>query len=125
MRPAGRPHQTAITAGVLGQTLTVLGEYPEAEPLLTSSLAGLARTFGKQHSLTAEARQRLIRLYEAWDRPADADASGCRPAERVRGSPRRNALKTDGASHPALQRCASGFGVGQPLRALTPRPNRH
>ena len=46
--------------------------YAEAEPLLTSSYAVIAKQAGTGHPRTQAALNRVIQLYEAWDKPTKA-----------------------------------------------------
>jgi tetratricopeptide (TPR) repeat protein len=63
----------ASSEGVLGECLTRRGRYREAETLLLRSHEALAAAMGETHERTAEARRRLVALYEAWGRPARAE----------------------------------------------------
>jgi serine/threonine protein kinase len=56
-------HPNAIAEGLLGETLTRLGRYDEAEPFLLKSL---------EMYETRDARLRLIAMYESWGKPAEA-----------------------------------------------------
>jgi tetratricopeptide (TPR) repeat protein len=64
--------QTAYTETVLGDCLTALGHYPEAEKLLLEGYKVLVAKprFPSFHRRTLV--QRLVRLYEAWSKPAQA-----------------------------------------------------
>jgi tetratricopeptide (TPR) repeat protein len=64
----------AASESALGACLTALGRYPEAEALLLRGYEGLKASRGDTHERTVEARQRLVVLYEAWDRPGRAAA---------------------------------------------------
>lgn len=57
---------------VLGSALAAQGRFREAEDLLTSSYAAMIEAPGVGHPSTQEARQRLVELYEAWDKPERA-----------------------------------------------------
>jgi serine/threonine-protein kinase len=59
----------ADTESILGGCLTVLGRFPEAEPLLLESYPLLQRDKGEGAKHVAEARQRIIELYTAWGKP--------------------------------------------------------
>ena len=63
------PHWlTAYTESLLGECLTELGQHEEAEPLLINSYPSL-----EEHPEQARAAlQRIIRLYDTWDRPDQA-----------------------------------------------------
>ena len=56
-------------ASALGECLTVQKRYPEAEPILTDSYNELKSKLGDQNRRTVEARQRLVKLYELWEKP--------------------------------------------------------
>jgi serine/threonine-protein kinase len=56
-------------ASALGECLTVQKRYAEAEPLLTESYNELKSKLGDQNKRTVEARQRLVKLYELWEKP--------------------------------------------------------
>jgi serine/threonine protein kinase/tetratricopeptide (TPR) repeat protein len=62
----------ASSEGVLGDCLSRRGRYAAAEPLLLRAHEALAAQFGPGHERAVEARRRLVALYEAWGRPADA-----------------------------------------------------
>ena len=64
--------RTADTASLLGGSLVGLGRLEEAEPLLVGAYENLVETRGPEHPFTTAARQRVVDLYTAWDRPADA-----------------------------------------------------
>ena len=57
---------------ILGDFLTTAGRYGEAETLLLSGEAGLVTARGESAPIVADARRRLVRLYQAWKRPDDA-----------------------------------------------------
>jgi len=60
---------------LLGATLMAQGKYAEAEPLLLSGYEGLQKQ-SPAISVDAnlpEAGQRLVQLYTAWEKPAQAD----------------------------------------------------
>jgi serine/threonine protein kinase len=56
----------------LGACLVALGRYAEAEALLLRAHAALETSRGRDHERTAEARQRLVALYDAWGQPGQA-----------------------------------------------------
>ena len=62
----------AASEGTLGACLTSRGRYAEAEVLLLRSHEGLRASRGDTHTLTLEARRRLIALYDAWGKPEQA-----------------------------------------------------
>ena len=70
----------ASSESVLGACLTAEGRYREAEALLLRAHAGLEASRGRDHPRTAEARKRLVDLYQAWGRPnlAAAWSTGAR-----------------------------------------------
>jgi len=61
--------QTVEYAGRLGDCLRRLGEFDDAETLLLESHAGLLAAFGEAHARTVAAIQRLVQLYESWEKP--------------------------------------------------------
>ncbi len=63
----------ANSESTLGECLAREGKLPDAERLLLRSYEGLKSTFGASHEKTREALERIIVLYEAWKRPADAE----------------------------------------------------
>ena len=64
--------KTAKTESVLGACLTGLGKYGEAEPYLLRGYPIIAKDKGSDHRRTIEAIQRVINLYEAWNKPDKA-----------------------------------------------------
>ncbi len=56
----------------LGATLTATGEFPEAEKLLLKGYDTLAADIEVQTDVLSEARDRVVALYDAWNRPDDA-----------------------------------------------------
>jgi tetratricopeptide (TPR) repeat protein len=60
------------TESALGECLTAQQRYAEAEPLLTDGYTGLIWKLGEKDVRTVEARQRLAKLYDAWDKPEQA-----------------------------------------------------
>ena len=70
------PTEHWLTAQLLvlhGRCLTRLARHDEAEPKLLEAHERLASTFGDDHSRTRGAVRALAELYDAMDRPADAD----------------------------------------------------
>ncbi|HEY3241803.1 MAG TPA: serine/threonine-protein kinase, partial [Phycisphaerae bacterium] len=63
---------TAYAENMLGGALTALGHYEEAEPLLLHSYPRIRDTLGRNDDRTFRARRRIVDMYEAWGRPADA-----------------------------------------------------
>jgi serine/threonine-protein kinase len=66
--PKGDP-MISNAASALGECLTAQTRYPEAEPLLTESYNELQAKLGDKNSRTVEARQRLFKLYDVWNKP--------------------------------------------------------
>jgi eukaryotic-like serine/threonine-protein kinase len=61
-----------VANSALGECLTTQKRFTEAEPLLVESYAALRSRLGQRDPRTAEALQRLVKLYDAWDKPAQA-----------------------------------------------------
>ena len=59
----------AIARSMLGVCLTELTRYAEAEVDLLEALSALELEYGVDHTRTRTTRERLVTLYEAWDRP--------------------------------------------------------
>jgi tetratricopeptide (TPR) repeat protein len=59
-------------ASALGECLLAQKRYAEAEPLLVDSYNELKSTLGEHHKKTLEARQRLAKLYDNWEKPDQA-----------------------------------------------------
>jgi eukaryotic-like serine/threonine-protein kinase len=59
-------------ASALGECLTVEQRYADAEPLLIESYNELKSKLGDQEKRTVEARQRLAKLYDDWNKPDQA-----------------------------------------------------
>ncbi|MGE0131111.1 MAG: tetratricopeptide repeat protein [Blastocatellales bacterium] len=59
-------------AGILGECLTLLKRYDEAERFLSESYTGFQSIRGERSPEWEEARQRLVKLYEAWGKPEQA-----------------------------------------------------
>jgi serine/threonine protein kinase/tetratricopeptide (TPR) repeat protein len=57
----------------LGVCLKAQGRFAEAEPLLVQGYTALQASRGGRATITREALQRLVGLYDAWGRPAEAD----------------------------------------------------
>ena len=62
----------AKTQSLLGGCLTTLGKYAEAESLLLESNAVLRSVQAGNDDLAREVCQKLVDLYEAWDKPERA-----------------------------------------------------
>jgi hypothetical protein len=65
---------TANAESLLGGCLTVQAHYAEAEPLLLQGHDGLAAAKGTPPDRLRDARQRLITLYEKWQKHEQAAA---------------------------------------------------
>jgi eukaryotic-like serine/threonine-protein kinase len=61
-----RPNIRAVTTSLLGDCLTTLNRFPEAEKLLKESHAELVSIKGAQYPETKLAQQRLDHLYQVW-----------------------------------------------------------
>jgi hypothetical protein len=57
----------------MGSFLTLEGRYEEAEPLLVESFELLRQERGMDFQYTQQALQTLIRFYELWERPDEAE----------------------------------------------------
>ncbi len=64
--------RTASSEGILGDFYTRVGRYAEAERLLLASESTLAADRGPSSEAMIDAHQRLVRLYTAWPKPAQA-----------------------------------------------------
>lgn len=60
------------SASHLGECLTLLLRYTEAEPFLLEGYHHFKAHYGEQHPSTAEVQQRLVNLYQAWRKPEQA-----------------------------------------------------
>jgi serine/threonine protein kinase len=66
-------HQkTAEMESLLGACLAAQHKFAEAEPLLVTSYQVLAKVPGTSVTQRHKARQRLVQLYDAWGKPAEA-----------------------------------------------------
>ncbi|MBX3359008.1 MAG: serine/threonine protein kinase [Phycisphaeraceae bacterium] len=72
----------AIFRNNLGDCLTEMKRFEEAESELKASLPALEKFFGEAHPRTTKAISRLAKLYDAWDRPGLAEAMRDRTAKR-------------------------------------------
>jgi serine/threonine-protein kinase len=61
-----------VANSALGECLTTQKRFAEAEPLLVESYTALKSRLGQRDPRTQEALQRLVKLYDAWDKPAQA-----------------------------------------------------
>lgn len=57
------------TESSLGECLTAQKRYAEAEPFLIDSYNELKAKLGDENKRTVETRQRLVKLYESWEKP--------------------------------------------------------
>ena len=64
--------KTADTRSCLGECLTKLGQYEEAQTHLLAAHRTLADTLGEEHWRTIRTVRRLVRLYVVWDKPDQA-----------------------------------------------------
>ena len=72
-RPKGH-WRIALGPSVLGECLTALGMFEEAEDLLLRSHDELVGSRGKDNLQTIAARERIIALFTKWNNPKEADA---------------------------------------------------
>jgi Tfp pilus assembly protein PilF/tRNA A-37 threonylcarbamoyl transferase component Bud32 len=83
--PAGH-WRTAEAETLLGSCLAAQKKFADAEPLLLAGNQNLQKAQGSTEEELAKARRRLVRLYEAWGRSAEAarwqHAPEARPAPR-------------------------------------------
>ena len=63
---------TAYASSLLGECLTTQKRFDEAEPLLVNSYHELRAKLGDQHKRTIDARQRVAKLYQDWNKPEQA-----------------------------------------------------
>ncbi|UCG32036.1 MAG: serine/threonine protein kinase [Phycisphaerales bacterium] len=68
----GNDWKAAMTVSTLGSCLTALGRFDEAEPLVLESYATVNAVRGQRHEDTHKAMERVLALYEAWDKPEQA-----------------------------------------------------
>ena len=61
--------QTAKTTSILGAALAGQNRFEEAEPLLLESYPIISADRGPHRRRTHEALQRIIDLYESWEKP--------------------------------------------------------
>ncbi|MFQ5653146.1 MAG: tetratricopeptide repeat protein [Planctomycetota bacterium] len=66
--------ETAKTESILGAALAGLGRYEEAEPHLARGLQAIEADRGPSHHRTIQALERIVALYEAWQKPRRAAA---------------------------------------------------
>ena len=66
--------QVAQARTELGEQIVARGAFAEAEPLLLGGMKDLQADAYVTDAQLEEARARIVKLYSAWNRPADADA---------------------------------------------------
>jgi hypothetical protein len=71
--PAGH-WALASSRSALGAHLVLAGRFGEAEPMLLEAEQTLAAALGDRAPIVADARRRLVDLYVAAGRPAEAEA---------------------------------------------------
>ena len=62
----------ATANGALGEFLTAQSRFSEAEPFLVASYESLKKSQAANSPRTRRARQRLVNLYDAWNKPEQA-----------------------------------------------------
>ncbi|MCP4246449.1 MAG: serine/threonine protein kinase [bacterium] len=77
----------AVTEGALGECLTALGRYEEAEALLLESYSRLAPQEGEENDEARQACERIAALYEAWGEPERAAEWRARSGDTEHGDP--------------------------------------
>ena len=65
--------RSAWNKSALGEVIAFQGRYAEAEPLLLEGFRILDEDRETRRRTLAQARDRIVRLYEAWGRPATAE----------------------------------------------------
>jgi serine/threonine-protein kinase len=63
---------TGDAKSTLGECLVAQDRFAEAEPFLLDGLARIEAGLGPDHDRTRQAVERLVALYEAWQKPEDA-----------------------------------------------------
>jgi serine/threonine-protein kinase len=63
---------TAASQGLVGECLTAQKRFEEAEPLLLESHTAIEKALSARDPRTQSARERLVKLYEAWGKPEAA-----------------------------------------------------
>jgi serine/threonine protein kinase/tetratricopeptide (TPR) repeat protein len=58
--------------GILGEHLAIAGQFDKAEPMLLASEKGLVAARGESAPIVADARRRIVRLYELWKKTDEA-----------------------------------------------------
>jgi non-specific serine/threonine protein kinase/serine/threonine-protein kinase len=72
--PSPDDWDAAYARSVLGQCLAAAGQLDKAEPLLVAACETLQRIPSTPPQRTRQALERVVRLYEAWKKPAEAAA---------------------------------------------------
>jgi eukaryotic-like serine/threonine-protein kinase len=62
----------ASSESILGEHLTLAKRYPEAEAHLLAGEAALVKARGEDAPIIQDSRKRLVALYTAWEKPAEA-----------------------------------------------------
>ncbi len=62
----------AETESLLGDCLTKQGKYADAEPLVTRAFADVSPSGSSDHLRTIESLQRIVDLYDSWDKKEEA-----------------------------------------------------
>ncbi|NOT09856.1 MAG: serine/threonine protein kinase [Gemmatimonadales bacterium] len=75
----------ASSESILGEHLVLEKRYAEAEQRLLASEQKLLAARGEEAPVMQDARNRLVRLYEAWGRPAQAEAWRARLRKKASG----------------------------------------
>jgi hypothetical protein len=57
----------------LAMLYTTLGRHAEAEPLLVKAVEGRGNMLGETHPDTLDSMGNLVKLYEAWGKPEQAE----------------------------------------------------
>jgi tetratricopeptide (TPR) repeat protein len=70
--------QTANAASMLGECLTGLSAYDEAEQLLVDSYSVISTQLGETDQRALAALRRIITLYDAWDKPEQSREWGAK-----------------------------------------------
>ena len=77
----------ASSQSTLGECLTKLARFGEAEPLLLTSADTLEKTLGPTHPRTLQAFGAVVSLYEAWKKPEEAAPYRARASQPNQSSP--------------------------------------
>ena len=76
--PHGQQHQVARARNTLGGRLIELDRLDEAEYRMPSSYSVLRHVHGEACPWTREATVNLIKLYDVWDKPEEAQVYSAR-----------------------------------------------